>query len=400
MNSIWNYHTTGHVRFGWGAAGGTGEVARRMGLGNLLVVTDRVLEGHGLVDRVIGPLKAEGIRHTVFNGGEAEPTLAAVLQALEVAKGCKPDGVVGLGGGSNMDMAKIVATVLAHGGNPPDYAGEDKIPGPILPVICLPTTAGTGSEVSSALVFTDPGKGMKVSCLSQHLRPDVAIVDPDLTLSCPARVTADSGIDALVHAIEAFTATDFGIFEPFAGKHSVYQGANPMADLAAREAIALCGKYLARAVANGTDREAREKMAYAAMLGGLAFSNAGVALVHGMEYAVASEVHVSHGAGNGLLVPHVMRYNLEAREERFAEIARLLGADTTGMPARRAAELAVELVAGLSKQIGIPQRLRELGMTREQLPVVAERARIERLYRTNPRRPQEGEVLRILEGAW
>jgi alcohol dehydrogenase class IV len=400
MNSIWNYHTTGHVCFGWGAAAELGGVARRMGLGNLLVVTDRVLEQNGLVDRVVRPLAEEGISHTVFNGGEAEPTLAAVLKALDMAKTCKPDGVVGLGGGSNMDMAKIVATVLSHGGQPTDYAGQNKIPGPILPVLCLPTTAGTGSEVSSALVFTDPGKGMKVSCLSQHLRPNVAIVDPDLTMTCPARVTADSGIDALVHAIEAFTATDFRVYEPFAGKEAIYQGANPMADLAAREAIALCGRYLARAVADGADREARENMAYAAMLGGLAFSNAGVALVHGMEYAVASEVHVSHGAGNGLLVPHLMRYNLEAREERFAEIARLLGAETSGLSTRQAAELAVERVAHLSREIGIPQRLRDLGMKREQLPVVAERAKIERLFRTNPRRPQEGDLLQILEGAW
>ena len=400
MNSAWNYHSTAHLRFGWGAAGETGEIVRKLGLGHVLVITDQILERHGLVEAVTAPLKACGIANTVFTGGEAEPTLGAVLKALEVAQQCKPQGIIGLGGGSNMDMAKIVATVLKHGGCPTDFAGEDRVPGPILPVICLPTTAGTGSEVSSALVFTDPAKGMKVSCLSQHLRPVVAIVDPELTITCPAQVTADSGIDALVHAIEAFTATDFASFEPFSGKSSVYQGANPMADLVAREAITLCGRYLARVVADGADREAREKMAWAATLGGLAFSNAGVALVHGMEYAVASEVHVSHGAGNGLLVPHVMRFNLSAREERFAEIAGLLGVETHGLTTRQAAELAVETVAGLSRLIGIPQRLRELGLKEEQLPKVAERAKIERLFRTNPRRPLEGDVLGILKEAW
>ena len=161
MNSAWNYHSTAHLRFGWGAAGETGEIVRKLGLGHVLVITDQILERHGLVEAVTAPLKACGIANTVFTGGEAEPTLGAVLKALEVAQQCKPQGIIGLGGGSNMDMAKIVATVLRHGGCPTDFAGEDRVPGPILPVICLPTTAGTGSEVSSALVFTDPAKGMK-----------------------------------------------------------------------------------------------------------------------------------------------------------------------------------------------------------------------------------------------
>ena len=400
MRTIWTFHTASQMRFGWGAASEVGEVAIRLGLRRLLIITDSILERLGIVETLSASLRSAGIHHEQFHGGEPEPSLAAVLRALQAGHDCQPDGIIGLGGGSNMDMAKIVATCLAHGGKPTDYAGEDRIPGPILPLICVPTTSGTGSEVSSALVFTDPGAGMKVSCLSQYLRPRAALVDPALSLTCPAQVTADSGIDALVHAIEAFTAVDNAHYALPAGKTSCYQGSNPMADLAATESIRLCGQFLARAVADGTDREAREGMALAATLGGMAFSNAGVALVHALEYAVASEVHVSHGAGNGLLLPHVMRYNLPARASRFARVATLLGGDTQGLAEPDAAALAVTLVEKLTRQIGIPLRLRDLGMQPEQMARAAPRAGIERLWRVNPRRPSAGEVLEILQNAW
>src|SRR5438105_3890498 len=183
-------------------------------------------------------------------------------------------------------------------------------------------------KAKRAFVVTDTTKQIKVSCLSQHLRPAAAVVDPLLTLTCPPKVTADSGIDALTHAIEAFTAVDNDRFPLPPGEQTVYQGKNPLADLTAREAIALVGKYLRRAVKDGTDLEARDGMALAATLGGLAFSNAGVALVHAMEYPVGGGVHGSHGAGNGLLLPFVMEFNRPKRVPEFAAVARLLGEDT------------------------------------------------------------------------
>src|SRR5207247_201069 len=205
-----------------------------------------------------------------------------------------------------------------------DYLGDDRIPGPTLPVVCVPTTAGTGSEVSGAAALTDTDNAVKVSCLSPFLRPDAAVVDPLLTVSCPPKVTADSGIDALTHAIEAYTACDNDAFPLPSGEKSVYQGKNPMADAMAEKAIRLVGRFLKRAVKDGNDLEARDGMALAATLAGLAFSNAGVALVHAMEYPVGGAVHVSHGAGNGLLLPFVMRCNLEKRADVYSAVALVL----------------------------------------------------------------------------
>ena len=180
------------------------------------------------------------------------------LNALAAAaRAFNPDVVIGLGGGSNMDTAKLVSMILAHGGDPLDYTGDCRIPGPVKPLICIPTTAGTGSEVSAAAVFTDTANHIKVSCLSPFLRPAFAIVDPLFTVSCPPKVTADSGIDALTHAIEAFCAVDNDAFPLPSGEKSVYQGKNPLADAMAREAIVRVGDFLRRAVEDGNDLEAR-----------------------------------------------------------------------------------------------------------------------------------------------
>src|SRR5205085_1472299 len=266
------------------------------------------------------------------------------------------------------------------------FDGYDMIPGPIAPLICVPTTAGTGSEVSAAAVLTDTDNKIKVGILSNWLRPRVALVDPLLTVSCPPKVTADSGIDALTHAIEAYTAVDNETFPLPHGERSVYQGRHPMGDLLAEKAIALVGRHLRRAVANGNDQVAREGMALGATLAGMAFSNVGVAAVHALEYPVGGATHCSHGAGNGLLLPYVMRFNLPARRREFATIARLLGEDISGLDEGQAAERAVTAVERLRTQIGIPQRLRDLGVREEQLRPFAEKAfGIRRILRVNPR---------------
>jgi alcohol dehydrogenase class IV len=337
----------------------------------------------------------------VFDGGEPEPSLGMVLKCIDAAKAFRPDTIIGLGGGSNMDAAKLAAVVLGHGGDVRDYVGEDKVPGPIMPLVCVPTTAGTGSEVSAAAVFTNTDIQLKVSVLSYYLRPLAAVVDPLLTVSCPPKVTADSGIDALTHAIEGFTAVDNATYPLPPGKKSVYQGKNPLADMCAEKAITLVGKFLRRAVRDGSDLEARDAMALAATLGGLAFSNAGVALIHAMEYPVGAAVHCSHGAGNGLLLPYVMRYNLPARQEEFGYVAELLGDDTTGQFEAGAAEAAVHAVEELRKDIGIPSRLRDIGVKEEMLAPFAEKAfSFKRLMRVNPRYPTQAEIEQIFRAAW
>lgn len=401
MRTTWTFHSAGQLVFGRGAAAQLGELAARMKLRRACVITDRTLAAAGLADSVRRPLEAADIEVRVFDGGQPEPSLELADECLAEARRFAPDGLLGLGGGSNMDLAKIVAASLTHGGAPRDYVGEDRVPGPVLPLICAPTTSGTGSEVTAASVLTDTANQIKVGVLSNYLRPRLAVVDPLLTVSCPAKVTADSGIDALTHAIEAYTAVDNEVFPLPEGERTVYQGRHPLADCLAEKAIELIGRHLAHAVHEPANMEARDGMALAATTAGLAFSNVGVALVHAMEYPVGGAVHCSHGAGNGLLLPYVMRYNLPARVRQFARIAQLLGEDVTGMSEAAAAERAIGAVESLKTAIGIPARLRDLGVRQDQLRGFAEKTfGIKRILRVNPRVPTVDDIEAIFHAAW
>jgi alcohol dehydrogenase class IV len=401
MRTVWTFHTANQFIFGRNAVSQLGEAAVNLRVKRAFLVTDPVLLRAGVVEPVHAPLSVDGVAVEIYAGGEPEPSLRAAGAAIERARAFKPDAVIGLGGGSNMDLAKITAVVLTHGGDPRDYVGDGKVPGPILPLFCVPTTAGTGSEVSAATVLTDTENKIKVGVLSNFLRPRVAVVDPLLTLTCPPKVTADSGIDALTHAIEAYTAVDNEVFPLAHGERTVYQGRHPMGDLLAEKAIALIGANLRRAVTNGQDEEAREGMALAATLAGMAFSNVGVAAVHALEYPVGGATHCSHGAGNGLLLPYVMRFNLPVRVLRFATIARLLGEKVDGLSETDAAEAAVTAVERLRADIGIPNRLRELGVSKDQLRPFAEKAfGIKRILRVNPRPVTVDDLEAILQAAY
>jgi alcohol dehydrogenase class IV len=395
MRTTWTFHSAGQLIFGRHATDQLGEVVVGLNIRRLLLVSDPVLMGAGLVDPVLGVLSEAGVAVELFTGGEPEPSLRAAYNAIAAGREFRPDAVLGLGGGSNMDLAKITATVLTHGGTPSMYVGDGKIPGPIMPVICMPTTGGTGSEVSAAAVLTDTENHIKVGILSNHLRPCVAVVDPLLSMTCPAKVTAETGIDALTHAVEAYTAVDNARFSLPPGERTVYQGKHPFGDMLAEKAIKLIGRHLRRAVADGQNQEAREGMALAATLAGMAFSNVGVAVVHALEYPVGGATHCSHGAGNGLLLPYVMRYNLPGRERELGQIAQWLGEDTTGLSEGEAAEKAITAVEKLRADIGIPARLSQLGVTESQLRPFAEKAfAIKRILRVNPRQV----TLEALEG--
>jgi alcohol dehydrogenase class IV len=401
MRETWTFHSAGQLLFGRNAARQLGEVASRLRLKRVLIATDPVLLKTGLAERIRAPLEESRIAVEVFAEGEPEPSFRAAEGCIAQARSFEPDAILGLGGGSNMDLAKITATVLAHGGSLRGYVGDDKVPGPILPLICMPTTAGTGSEVSAAAVLTDHENKVKVGVLSNYLRPRVAIVDPLLTVSCPAKVTADSGIDALTHAIEAYTAVDNESFPLPSGERTVYQGRHPLGDCLAEKAICLIGANLRRAVQQGDDLAAREGMALGATLAGLAFSNVGVALVHALEYPVGGATHCAHGAGNGLLLPFVMRFNLPARKKEFAAIARLLGENVPGLSEESAAERAVVAVEKLRNDIGIPQRLRDVGVQESQLRPFAEKAfSIKRILRVNPRPMTVEDLEAILRAAF
>lgn len=401
MRTTWNFHTASQLHFGPGAVELLPEILRRQGAQRVLLVTDPALIKAGIAPAVRQLMENSGTEVTVFEDGVPEPPLTLGDRCAERARSAGVQALVAVGGGSNMDLAKIAAVLLAHGGQARDYVGDDVVPGPVAPLICLPTTAGTGSEVSGSSVLTDTDRQMKVGILSNHLRPAVALVDPKLTLTCPRQVTADSGIDALSHAIEAYTAVENEVFPLPAGERSIYQGRNPMGDMVAEQAIRLVAAHLRRAVAEPGNLAAREGMALAATLGGLAFSNVGVAAVHALEYPLGGELHCSHGAGNGLLLPFVMQFNLPARAHRFAQIATWLGESTAGLEVTQAAGLAIRAVEQLKADIGIPARLRDLGATRDQLPGFARKAfAVKRILRVNPRPVTEADLLGILEAAY
>ncbi len=401
MRTTWTFHSAGQLLFGARASEQLGDVVSRLGCKRALVITDPILVQAGLLERVLSPLRGHAIEVEAFTGGEPEPSTRAAEACIEQAKPFRPDVLIGLGGGSNMDLAKLCAAALTHGGTVTSYFGEEKIPGPVMPLVCVPTTAGTGSEVSAAAVVTDTANHIKVGILSNYLRPSVAVVDPLLTVSCPPKVTADSGIDALTHAIEAYTAVDNPEFPLPPGQRSVYQGKHPFGDMLAEKAITLIGKFLKRAVKDGNDLEAREGMALGATLAGMAFSNVGVAVVHALEYPVGGAVHVSHGAGNGLLLPYVMRFNLPARIEAMGDIARWLGQETHGLSPAEAAERGIIAVQELRLAIGIPDRLREIGVDSDQLRTFAEKSyAIKRILRVNPRPVTVDDLFAILQSAY
>lgn len=397
----WNFFSAGQIVFGSGSVKKLGQLIKPWKSARALIIADAALVKAGIVARVAAPLQSTGLTVEVFDGGEPEPSFAIAEQAIAMAKNTKPDVLLGVGGGSNMDLAKVVATVLTHGGNCRNFTGFGNVPGPIMPLVCLPTTAGTGSEVSHAAVLTDTENQMKLSILSHYLRPALAVVDPELTLTCPPRATADSGIDALTHAIEGMTATRYNELNVPADEPFPYDGKQPIADCMAEKAIELVGQHLVTAVRDPNNLAAREGMALAGTLAGLAFSNSAVAAVHALEYPLGGALHCSHGAGNGLLLPYVMRYNLSLRIPEFAKIARLLGEDTSGLSLEAAAERAISAVEKLRRDIGIPERIRDIGGTEDQLPGFAKKSfAIKRLMLLNARQPTEEDLLGILRAAF
>lgn len=399
--NYWKFSIAKEFVFGRGCIQHLEAVCQRYQLKRILLITDKNLIQAGLLGRVLQALpNAAEIVH-IFDGGEAEPSLHVLANAVAMGEQVKPDAIIGLGGGSNIDVAKATALLLAHGGKLADYFGFDKAPGPLLPLIAIPTTAGTGSEVSHSAVLTDPDAHIKVSTLSPYLRPAVAIVDPALTDSCPPHVTAHSGIDALVHAIEGYTArrwSDMHLADPQA---RAYEGAHPLGQLLGLEAIKLIGQNLVRVVREPTNQEARDQMALAASYAGMSFSNCGVALVHALEYPLGAAVHCSHGEGNGLLLPHVMRFNLPTRVIEFAEIGVALGYSNPKASTEEKAEQAIAGVIQLQKEIGIRPTLRQLGVERATLHSMANKSfQIKRLMDLNPRSPTEADLLSILEQAF
>lgn len=398
-NTIWKFGTASGIQFGRGSRERLAAELVALKVRRPILITDASLMMIPLVAELVQQLMSSSVL-AVFDGSAAEPSVAVAENAALAAAEHGADCIIGLGGGSNLDVAKVTAVLQAHGGKPRDYFGFDRVPGPVTPLIALPTTAGTGSEVSHSAVLTDTENAIKVSILSRWLRPSTAIVDPALTDSCPAKVTADSGMDALVHAIEAYSNRNFAEMEGVSGEAKAYEGSYPLTRILAGEAIELGGKFLQRAVEAPDNQLARDQMSQAAMLAGMAFSNSGVGIVHALEYPIGALTHCGHGEGNGLLLPHVMRFNLQHCESEYAEIARRLGADVD-LPDGELAEQAIERIETLQRAIGIPTRLRDLGLEESQIDEVASKAiEIRRLMELNRREPSKEDLAAILRAAF
>jgi alcohol dehydrogenase class IV len=378
----------------------TGEVVRGLDAMRACLITDPGLVAAGLHEPVLAALDEAGVEADLHDGGQPKPTIEAVVASVAALKDRGYEALVALGGGSNIDLAKAVAVLLRHGGAVEDYFGEHNVPGPVLPLVAVSTTAGTGSEVSGASVLADPARKRRGAILCNRLRPRAAIYDPLLTASCPPQVTADAGIDALTHAVEAYLVADHGVASG-PERAGLYTGRSPLSDALAERAIELAGQCLRRAVYKGGDLEAREGMHLASLLAGMAFSNAGLTAVHALEYPVGVATGCTHGAGNGLLLPYVMAYDVAACPDRLATVARLLGETVDGLSTREAALRAVKAVKRLNADIGIPLSLKELGVAEKDLRPMAEAtAQITRLLEANPRPLDVDSLESILREAW
>jgi alcohol dehydrogenase class IV len=393
---VWGFSTAGRVFFGWGAAGELRSVGEKIGR-RAFVCTDQNMIKAGIVEQVLALLREGGAEVEVFDGGEPEVSRSTIEKAAAQASRYAPDVVIGLGGGSNLDLSKAVSLLAKFGGQLSDYYGESKIPGAIVPVVAVPTTSGTGSEVSPVAVVADPTRAMKVGIASRELIPRWAVVDPSLTVSCPASVTAYSGMDALTHAIEAYTAR----VRPDASPHSIFVGKNVLSDVLAAKAIAAVARSLEPAVREGTNRQAREEMALASLLAGMAFSCAGTATVHALQYPVGEATHTAHGLGNAVLLPTVMRSILPARLHEFAYIARCFDPGLNEETDQKAAAQAPLLVEQLAASVGIPRGLRSLKLKQEELPKCSELAvTVQRLILNSPIVFDQKGLLQILEEAY
>ena len=382
---IYQIMLPGKVRFGVGALDTIGDEANKLAAKHALIVTDPGVYKAGLADSVKERLSKAKLSVDVFPEAEPEPTFPRLNAAAEQFGKESYDLLLGVGGGSSMDTAKGLSILLAHGGKGQDYGGVDKVPGPGIPIFTLPTTAGTGSEVTNIAIFDDTEKGRKLGIVSPYLLARLALVDPTLTYGCPPKVTAASGIDALIHAIECYTGTK----------------ANTFSDALALEAMRLIAGNLRTAVKNGSDKEARNRMSEGALMAGIAFGNSGVAAVHALAYPLGSRFHVPHGVANGVLLPYVTECNLSANLPRYAIVAQMLGVKTQGLSLQKAAEKGVEAIKALAADIGIPLHLRDLGVPREALEELAVATmEVTRLLANNPKKLTLDDVRRIWENAW
>ena len=406
QDAVWEFNMADRVKFGTGAAEELGAEAAMVGAETVLIVTDEGVTGAGIVDYLAGQFESEDV--VVYDGVEPDPDITLFEDAIEYAASIEPDLVVGVGGGSCIDVAKTTSVVVEHGGEvrdyvaPPTGAGEP-IPGHGVPTVAIPTTAGTGSETSPVSVISLPDQRLKVGISSRFQYPDVAVVDPALTVSLPPGPTAASGMDALCHAIEAYTTRRYDAKSrpERATERPDYGGRTRVTDAFALTAIDLVADNLRRAVNNGDDLEARENMALASFLAGVAFTNAGLGATHALALSVAGEYDTGHGVTIATLLPAVMRFNAGVAADRYADVASQFGIEGAGVRSAEVAEAVIDAVEELADDVGVPDGLGALGVEPDELDALADRTmKLERLLVGNPRRVTADDAVRMLDDAF
>lgn len=384
MEPTYSISLPNHLLVGAGAVEKVGEKARELGKNHALIITDKGVAAAGLLERVLTPLEKAGVKSHIFDQIEPNPRDRTVVKAFEFGKKRESDLVIGLGGGSPMDAAKAVGVLMTNPGPLQGYLRGGVVKNPPPTLIAIPTTAGTGSEVTQFSVVTDSERSFKAGIASPYLIPKLAIVDASLMESMPPSLAAATGMDALTHAIEAF----------------VSRNAQPLSDALALHAIRLIGTYLRPSVANGSNQEARSQMAIASTMAGIAFSNAGVGLVHAMSHPLGGHFDLPHGIANAVLLPYVMGFNLISRSEKYAQVAQALGERVEGLSPTEAARRAKDAVFQLSSDIGIPLRLGEVGVKADRIGRVAEDAmQMKRAIGWNPRVVSQDEIEKIYREA-
>lgn len=371
------------IIFGRGSLSQIGESAVRLGVSKVFLVSDKEVIASGWVDQAIDYLRAAGLETVVFSSLSTNPKDFEVREgtAKYLASGC--DGIVSVGGGSPTDVAKAVAILATNGGRIKDYEGINKIVSPLPPMVIVPSTAGAGSEVSQFTIIVDSDRKLKMSIISRSLVPDIAIVDPEILKTKDAKLAAATGVDALTHGIESYVSL----------------AATPLTDIHALKAIQLISQYLRKAVADRCDMEANSNMAMASLTAGLAFSNAILGAAHAMTHQVDGLLDLHHGETNASILPHVMRFNLQACPERFRDIAVAMGEEVAGLDLVAAATLSIEAVKRLIADIGLAKGLSQLGLREEFIPILSKNATKDACLVTNPRSATREEIEEIFRAA-
>lgn len=377
--------------FGAGQRHAIGKIAGKLGK-RALVVTDARLANDADFRAMIGKLEESGVIVQIDSSTLPDVPGDSALASAEAARAFAPDLIIGIGGGSCLDMAKCISILLTHRGRLQDYYGEFNVPGPVMPIIAVPTTAGTGSEATPVAVISDAERTLKVGISSPYIIPTASICDPELTLTCPPSLTAIAGADALTHAIEAFTATRREP-TPELAQERVFVGKNSFSDHFALRAIALLWEGLEASCKDGSDGAARERVMMGATLAGLSFGVAGTGAAHAVQYPVGALTHTPHGAGVACMMPYVMHWNAPSIAEELETIAAVIGVSEL--------EEVIPAIAALFDRIGIPPTLKALGLAEDKIDWVAEQScGIARLIQNNPRPLPLPDMQRLVRAAY